>query len=1079
MTAVAPVAFVISGFGVAGCTFKMDRSADASINVEIDAAPDVHVRDALPPLDRPPCTPSVTTCAPTGGQYCGDIGDGCEGIIHCPDCTAPDTCGGTGTPGLCGTPGCVPRIAACTGGAVSYCGTIGDGCGHSIACGDTCTAPETCGGTGIPNVCGDPACVPHTCSVAGGQYCGDIGDGCGHNLACGDCPTGMACDATSHLCIVPGCSPTLTSCTVTGANYCGVVGDGCSGTVDCGSTCPAGTACGANVHGICGKPNCTPLSCTFQGGQYCGTIGDGCEHSVDCGACPTGTFCDPTKHICLPPGCSPTVTSCSVSGATYCGVIGDGCGGPVDCGSTCPAGTVCGANLANICGQPNCVKTSCAPPGGRYCGLIGDGCDAQQDCGACPTGQTCGGAGVAHVCGVVGCTPNRTCSLPGGQYCGLIGDGCGGAVDCGNSCPAGQTCGGAGIANACGAPTCPGATCTPVGGQYCGIIGNGCGGSLNCAAACSAGQTCGGTGVANLCGGGTCTPLTPAACIFNGGHYCGPIGDGCGGTINCAACTAPQSCGGRGVSYLCGDPACVPGSCNPQAGVQYCGTIGDSCGGSMNCGNTCPSGQTCGGAGPNICGVAKPCVNLCPLQQICPNGGTTSISGTVFAPTPARFGTPDPLYNAVVYIPNGTVTAFSRGVSCDQCGSDLTGDPLVTTTSGPDGKFTLTNVPVGNNIPVVIQLGRWRRQISINTLPCVDNPLTADQSRLPRTKAEGDIPQMAFVTGNVDALECVLRKVGIDDSEFTDPTGTGRVHVYLGNGSTLGNRTSWTTLTTSSPTVPAPAGTPPTLANYDLLLLPCWGVRPPSDSNGTNNPPAANQANVVSYTNAGGRVFATHYSYAWLYQQPVFDTTADWTHVAQAFPADPLTGIIDQTVPKGVAFAQWLVNVGAGTVVNNQTQIQIHEPRHDLNTLVPPSQRWIFSTNPATIQHYTFNTPVGTPEAMQCGRVLFSDFHVANSANAGIAFPTECGADAPLTPQEKVLEFMLFDVTNCVQPDQKPPPPPLVPPNAPPPSAPPPPPPGSAPPPPPPPPPGAPPPSAPPPPPPPPAPPPPPPPIVP
>ncbi len=212
------------------------------------------------------------------------------------------------------------------------------------------------------------------------------------------------------------------------------------------------------------------------------------------------------------------------------------------------------------------------------------------------------------------------------------------------------------------------------------------------------------------------------------------------------------------------------------------------------------------------------------------------------------------------------MTAFGRGVTCDQCGSDLTGAPLVTTTTGPDGKFTLTNVPVGTNIPLVIQLGRWRRQISITTLPCVDNPLTADQTRLPRTKAEGDIPLMAFVTGDVDALECVLRKIGIDDTEFTDPTGTGRVHVYTGNGSTLGNNTSWTTLTASSPTVPAPVGSRPTLANYDLVLLPCWGVG--TDPTTPLTPPTTRRRPISrtssTYTNAGGRVFATHYSYAWL-----------------------------------------------------------------------------------------------------------------------------------------------------------------------------------------------------------------------
>ena len=44
--------------------------------------------------------------------------------------------------------------------AAKYCGRIGDGCGRTIDC--TCAAPLTCAGTGIPNVCGDPNCVPIT-----------------------------------------------------------------------------------------------------------------------------------------------------------------------------------------------------------------------------------------------------------------------------------------------------------------------------------------------------------------------------------------------------------------------------------------------------------------------------------------------------------------------------------------------------------------------------------------------------------------------------------------------------------------------------------------------------------------------------------------------------------------------------------------------------------------------------------------------------------------------------------------------------------------------------------------------------
>ena len=133
-----------------------------------------------------------------------------------------------------------------------------------------------------------------------------------------------------------------------------------------------------------------------------------------------------------------------------------------------------------------------------------------------------------------------------------------------------------------------------------------------------------------------CTPCPPGSVIFEGAcctpaacpsGICGAgISDQCGGTITCPGCTSPETCGGRGVSYLCGDPACVPSSCTAANGVKYCGTIGDGCGGSLNCGTSCPSGQTCGQVVANVCGDAKPCTNLCLQQTTCPGGGTTSVS---------------------------------------------------------------------------------------------------------------------------------------------------------------------------------------------------------------------------------------------------------------------------------------------------------------------------------------------------------------------------------------------------------------------------------------------------------------------
>jgi hypothetical protein len=364
-------------------------------------------------------------------------------------------------------------------------------------------------------------------------------------------------------------------------------------------------------------------------------------------------------------------------------------------------------------------------------------------------------------------------------------------------------------------------------------------------------------------------------------------------------------------------------------------------------------------------------------------------------------------------------------------GAEASGKPLVNTLSDFAGKFVLQNVPVGDNIPLVIQVGRWRRQVVIpKVLPCVDNPIGGELTRLPRNKGEGDIPLTAIATGKVDTLECVLRKIGVDDAEFTLPTGDGRIRIYRANGANAGGGT---------PGLAELIGNLDTLRKYDMTVFECEGTEIKV------NKPAAAKQNVIDYANVGGRLFFTHYSYTYLFDVLPFMNTAAWVpadaHGQRPTPGgkDPLTGIIDQSFPKGMAFAQWLEVVGATNP--GPGQIQIRDPRHDLDAVMPPSQRWIYSTAvpagsgrpaiPATVQHYTFNTPIGLPEAQQCGRALYSDFHVADVSDAsGDTFPEECGADAPLTAQEKVLEFMLFDLANCIQPDKAPPmptPPPVAP----------------------------------------------------
>ena len=425
-----------------------------------------------------------------------------------------------------------------------------------------------------------------------------------------------------------------------------------------------------------------------------------------------------------------------------------------------------------------------------------------------------------------------------------------------------------------------------------------------------------------------------------------------------------------------------------------------------------------GGFPPPPPDAGQTCVNFQCTQVSCAGGATTTLTGSVYDPSGQV-----PLYNALVYVPNGEVAAFTPGVSCDICGSVTSGQPLVITLTDATGGFTLQNVPVGTPFPLVLQLGKWRRQIIVPAVPaCQTTALTdVNQQRLPRNHTEGDIPQFAIATGSADPFECLLLKMGIDPAEFTTPDAGGRVHMYV-------------TPQGSPPPLQLPGGSPPaanlwsdagTLNQYDVVLLPCEGSE--------YRKPAQAIQNLVNYTSAGGRLFVTHYSYVWTAFDPPFNTVANWVPDApQAHdPPDPFSGILDTSFPKGLAFQDWLSNVGALT----NGDLMIQQVRDDVGPVnLDAGTRWIYgpnpnnTTTPVCTQHLTFNTPINPPPqadgdaGVQCGRVVFSDFHVtANDlANNNGIFPTSCQA-GPLSAQEKALIFMLFDVSSCVQSDHLPP----------------------------------------------------------
>jgi hypothetical protein len=873
-----------------------------------------------------------------------------------------------------------------------------------------------------------------------------LGSGQGLMLGVGDASTGRAC--------------TPTTCPKAGFT-CGKNSDGCGGIIDCGA-CSGTDFCGGGGYSQCGStpawlqdsgvdaaPPCSPKSCS-DWGYDCGFAGDGCGNVLDCGgpsACSLPQYCggggaqrcggDATA---APDGASPacTPTTCDALGLD-CGYAGDGCGGSLDCGgpSACSAPQYCGGGGPNKCGgnasaAPDgglvslCQPASCATLG-YTCGYAGDGCGGALDCGgpsACASPAYCGGGGenqcggsvfVAADGGSVSLCQPTTCAQLGFD-CGAAGDGCGNLLQCGSSCPGAEYCGGGGP-NKCGgsvysmpdgAPVnlCQPATCAQLGFD-CGYAGDGCGQLLSCGAACPGAEYCGGGGP-NKCGGSVYTAAD-------------------GGMVS----------------------LCQPTSCAAQS--IACGQIDDGCGDVLQCGSCAPP-DTCGGGGaPGQCGHV--CTGLCPYQAACDGGATTTITGTVTAAisqylnpqAPAKVPLPpDPVPNVLVYIPNAALSALPHGYSvgqCPLCGADVSGNPLVSTYTNFDGTFSLANVPtppagVQSQIPIVIQLGRWRKEFLIDTPPSCQTT-SVGALRMPANQNDGvppsqtggvattNIPLTALSTGSVDALECLLLKMGVDQSEFTADTGSGRIHLYSG-GTKPASGLPGASVPNADPETTLMNATNGTYMSYDQILFPCWGAAVPK--------PAAELADLISYADSGGHFFATHYSYSWLVQNGEFDRVAQWKpdynnpggvtwpmNVSTTPPAAPAP------LHSGI-FYQWLNLVGALSNGNPtgappaNPKVQISNPRHDANGVASGSIDWIDGADPdhpdagayaSLVEHFTFNTPVG--QSTQCGHAIFSDFHVDNTSSNGKTFPSECPATA-LTAQERVLEYMLFDLASCVTP---------------------------------------------------------------
>lgn len=494
------------------------------------------------------------------------------------------------------------------------------------------------------------------------------------------------------------------------------------------------------------------------------------------------------------------------------------------------------------------------------------------------------------------------------------------------------------------------------------------------------------------------------------------------------------ACGGSTQPSLCEQdppPLECNAACDPGGGMPLC-PAGFHCTSSGHCdaectltGGECGAGRRCTFDGRCIdeqqCQGLECQVVNCGAMGLPP----TTLTGRVFAPNGTL-----PLSGIDVYIPTAPLPALADGAVCDRCNATLPGAPLVATQTDETGAFRLENVPAGASVPVVISSGKWRRELTLATVAqCESTALPEPDTRLPRNRGEGSMPKIAISTGSADALECLVRKLGIDDGEMGTDGDAQRIHLYADSGAGGGQGANQfragfpggAGMFANSSTL---WGSQSKLANYDIVILSCEGGQHPE-----TKPQTAMDA-LKAYADAGGRVFLSHWHNIWIEgstqgggsQAPAVWSgpagVATWNNNGPNFGNE--NDVIDEVSnPKGPVFADWMLAVGGSTTRGN-ILIGSGTGRNTVTSVDPAkTERWVYWPHDGMElpQMFQFTTPNESAVEQRCGKVVFSDMHVSGDSDSspGTPFPGQC-ATSDLTPQEKALAFMFFDIASCVGP---------------------------------------------------------------
>jgi hypothetical protein len=399
-----------------------------------------------------------------------------------------------------------------------------------------------------------------------------------------------------------------------------------------------------------------------------------------------------------------------------------------------------------------------------------------------------------------------------------------------------------------------------------------------------------------------------------------------------------------------------------------------------------------------------------PLPMTC-DGGGGSISGTVYAPN----GT-DPIPGVVVMLlPDAsTLPPIPTGVSCDRC--LRTSAALSVATSASDGTFALTGpaLDAGGTYTVAIISGGWRRILrGVTVDPCGHVSLTASQTSFAHASAGEDVvPRIAVAgfhptrsTGDVnDHFVTVLDAIGITSYDTFDPDRSG-------------------TPVTTGPDIATLLSNASMLNSYQVVVLPCGAM---GNFRVLPHVTATIRTNIQNWLQAGGRLYVSDLAYE-LLANP-FPAGINWAPGPSPTPTnDPaICGVgiaAGSSIPGTIdspALLDWLraTGVTTGTTI---PIVELRDPWGAMDSLpasetTPDSMGIVHGRNivsgdvswypgPTPAAHHPLTVQVDYPgtDLSYCGRVVYSSYHVQS---------TRTGTS--LSPQERVLEWLFFQLTTCV-----------------------------------------------------------------